>query len=63
MTEAWQQVRDVRAFLAERGSRRERPHAFTKRVCSWPYCKHCGLVALKNEVTRRAMSAPCVVYE
>lgn len=56
-------VLDVGAFLADRGTRRVREHAFTKRIVSWSYCAHCGLVALKNEATRREMSRKCVTYE
>lgn len=56
-------VRDVRAFLADRGTRRVRDHAWTSRVLSWPVCAHCGLVALKNDATRKAMASPCVTYE
>lgn len=59
----WHRVTNVREFLDERGQRREGVHAFTKRVCAWPYCARCGLVLLKNEVTRKAARAACVVYE
>jgi hypothetical protein len=60
----WNQVQDVRAFLAERGSRRVRDsHEFTRRVLHWPYCNHCGLVALKNDASRIAARAKCVVEE
>ena len=60
----WKPVKDVRAFLSERGSRRVRAsHEFTKRVAHWPYCNHCGLVALKNDVSRKAARAKCVVEE
>jgi hypothetical protein len=31
----------------------------TKRICSWPYCARCGLVALKNDVSRKALKAQC----
>jgi hypothetical protein len=34
----WHKVSDVRSFLSEKGQRKERIHAFTKRACSWPYC-------------------------
>jgi hypothetical protein len=60
---AWQRVSDVRSFLAEKGQRREGVHSFTKRACSWPYCARCGLVLLKNEATRKAARAACVVFE
>jgi hypothetical protein len=53
----------VRAFLAEQGRRVVGSHQMTKRICHWPYCARCGLVALKNERTRRALAAPCVTTE
>lgn len=34
-------------------------HSFTKRILSWQYCAKCGLVALKNEATFKAMKAKC----
>lgn len=60
----WRQVNDVRAFLTEKGSKRVREHDFNKRrVAHWPYCAQCGLVMLKNDVSRRAANAKCVTYE
>lgn len=32
-------------------------------LARWPVCSRCGLVALKNDRTRKAMKAACVVYE
>lgn len=29
----------------------------------WPVCQRCGLVALKNEATRRALRQPCGANE
>jgi hypothetical protein len=29
------------------------------RHCHWPYCEDCGLVMLKNDVSRRAASQAC----
>lgn len=54
----------VREFLARRGVKRVREHAFKlrKRI-PWAVCEHCGLLALKNERTRQAMRAKCVTYE
>ena len=37
-----------------RGNRRKGNHNFTKKICHWSYCVNCGLVALKNEATRKA---------
>lgn len=58
----WKNVRDVAAFLAKRGSIRTGAHKMTGKICNWPYCKNCGLIGLKNDVTRRALRAACV-YE
>jgi hypothetical protein len=38
-------------------------HSFTKKVCHWFYCSGCGLVALKNESTRKRMQEPCDAME
>ena len=38
-------------------------HAFNKKVCHWVYCSGCGLVALNNEVSRKAMQKPCYSME
>lgn len=59
----WHKVQDVKAFLADKGQRTTGQHAFTKKVLHWPYCSRCGLLALKNETTRREMSRPCVTEE
>lgn len=58
-----QPVTDVRAFLAQRGTIRRRPHSFTERALHWPYCAHCGLLLLNNEVTRRWAAKVCEVEE
>lgn len=59
----WQRVADVRGFLAQKGTRRERDHAFTKRVAHWAYCKQCGLVLLRNDISRRAAAGKCITHE
>lgn len=59
----WKQVSDVRAFLADKGTKRVREHAFTKKVCHWSCCGQCGLLLLKNDATRKAVKAKCVTYE
>lgn len=57
-------VQDVRAFLALKGNKRVREsHELKGRVMHWPFCVHCGLVALKNQVSRDALKKPCVVWE
>lgn len=55
---------EVREFLSRKGQRREGTHAFKqhKRI-PWPMCRHCGLLALRNEATRRAMRAKCITWE
>jgi hypothetical protein len=60
----WQRVDNVREFLAHKGNRRVREHAWKplKRM-PWPVCNQCGLLRLKNEATRRAVNAKCVTWE
>ncbi len=29
----------------------------------WPYCRRCGLVALRNDATRRALKEQCETWE
>jgi hypothetical protein len=38
-------------------------HNMTGRILHWPYCKRCGIVALKNDETRRVLAKPCVILE
>jgi hypothetical protein len=60
-----QPVHDVRAFLAERGRKVRGPHSFKgviKRM-PWPYCTRCGLIALRNDATNRAMREQCETWE
>lgn len=59
----WEPVTDVAAFLSQKGTKRMRVHAFNKKCCHWSYCGQCGLVLLRNDVSRRAAKAPCVTYE
>jgi hypothetical protein len=59
----WRKVKDVARFLADKGQRRTGPHAMTGRVLNWAHCSRCGLLALKNDATRRALKEPCVWYE
>lgn len=35
------------------------PHVMTGKVCHWRYCKNCGLVELKNDVTRQRLRQRC----
>lgn len=63
MSQGWHKVADVKAFLQTRGTKRVRPHDFSARILHWLYCKHCGLMLLKNEPTRRSAAKLCVVEE
>lgn len=60
MSNDFQRVKDVKAFLAKRGTRRTGTHNMSKRILSWPYCANCGRVALKNDATRKALKSACV---
>ncbi len=35
------------------------PHSMTCKLLNWWFCSRCGLVSLKNDVTRRALRAGC----
>lgn len=60
----WHRVADVRSFLSDKGQRRVRPnHDMTRQILNWRCCKHCGLLGLKNEATRKALNAECVTWE
>jgi hypothetical protein len=37
----------------------KRPHNISGRVLSWPYCTSCGLIAMRNAASRRALSEAC----
>lgn len=41
-----------------------KPHSMTHiKNCSWPvFCKRCGLVALKNKVSQKALQRGCIEY-
>ena len=60
----WHRVSDVGAFLASRGQRNVGVHQMRslKRL-PWPCCSRCGLLALRNDATRKALRAVCVVEE
>jgi hypothetical protein len=62
MSAHWVQVKDVAAFLRS-GRTRKGVHEFTARILHWPYCKHCGLMLIKNDVSRRAASGTCIRLE
>lgn len=60
----WERVTDVKAFLATKGNRTTGPHQpqHRKRL-PWPVCARCGLLYLKNDVTRKAASQMCVTED
>jgi hypothetical protein len=39
--------------------KRTGPHQMTRKILHWSYCAHCGLVALRNDETRKALKARC----
>lgn len=52
--------------LEERGRAKVRrgAHQWHKpKRLPWPWCIHCGLLALKNDVTKRAIKAECISLE
>lgn len=53
--------KEAARFLAQRGKRDSAPHDMRGQILHWPYCKRCGLIALKNERTARALRKPCVI--
>lgn len=55
---------DAREFLSRRGTISRGPHAMRKiKALPWPLCARCGLLALKNEATRKALREICVIEE
>lgn len=60
----WERVTNIRAFMDSRGQRSVGVHQMrsVKRL-PWPYCSRCGLLALRNDATRKAMREACVVEE
>lgn len=37
----------------------KRPHSFNDRICGFAYCTRCGLIAVSNDITRKAIQKPC----
>jgi hypothetical protein len=58
---------DKLALLRSRGQLHVGVHQMKgtigKPAMPWRYCTNCGLLALKNDVTRRALRAPCTWEE
>jgi hypothetical protein len=50
---------EAREWLHATGVTRRGPHQFNRKVAHWPYCGRCGLMMLKNEVSRKACKAQC----
>lgn len=66
MSQGWTTLSpaDAKTFLSDRGNKRVGVHEFKSRKrIPWPLCCKCGLLLLKNEATRKAAKAACVVYE
>jgi hypothetical protein len=53
---------EKRDFLSSRGRRDVGVHQMTRKILHWRYCARCGLMNLKNDATRRALRAPCVIF-
>jgi hypothetical protein len=51
---------DAKAFLAANGLKRTGPHRMTQRLLNYMYCANCGLLNLKNDVTRAALKKVCM---
>lgn len=45
------------------GKLRTGPHSFARKLLHWPFCSRCGLLLLKNDVTRQAARRPCTWEE
>ena len=56
-------AQDYQAKLRSQKQFKTVPHQFNKKVCHWVYCSGCGLVALKNESTRKRMAEGCQSME
>jgi len=50
---------EKRQLLAAVDNEPKRPHAFTKKMMHWPMCGRCGLLALKNDATKKAIREGC----
>lgn len=51
------------AYQASKKAFKKVPHSFNKKVCHWMYCSGCGLVALKNDSTKKRMKQSCESME
>lgn len=40
-------------------AKEKKPHQWKGKLLNWNYCVHCGLLALKNDATRKAIRAAC----
>lgn len=53
----------ARELLNYRAPRRTGVHNMSQKVLHWPYCGNCGLVALKNDISRKALRQVCTWEE
>jgi hypothetical protein len=56
-----QETAEDRAAYAKWRTRRivRAPHSMTRKLLNWYFCSRCGLLSLKNDVTRRALREGC----
>lgn len=40
-----------------------RPHDMKGKILHWQHCVHCGLVALRNEATRKRLKQGCWIWK
>ncbi len=55
--------KDARAFITSKGTKHVGTHVMKEQLLHWRFCSNCGLLNLKNEVTRLAMRKACVWYD
>jgi hypothetical protein len=51
---AWIPFDEKNKATVRRGS-----HNMSGKVLHWRYCRNCGLIALKNDVSRKAIAKQC----
>lgn len=56
-------VRIDPASMGEAQKRVRDSHDMGRQVLNWRCCKHCGILGLKNEATRKALRGKCVSVE
>jgi len=65
MAETWQKWDGGRGYVVRKRAHRLAYPTTNKRsrLLGYPFCIECGLVALRNDVTQRALRASCDVWE